>query len=128
MEIKRQNGNFGKGEMFNMTQGSEVGKLSDKVGETLKLDGWVLYEDLNASGSPQEVLVVREESGELSATISATFIEQFIKLVDFMGDESYSVRIVGKKSKNNRDYITCSVVQQLIKGLAHSSSFLLEVL
>lgn len=111
MEIKRQNGNFGKGEMFNMTQGTEVGKLSDKVGETLRLDGWVLYEDLNASGSPQEVLVVREDNGELSATISATFIEQFIKLVDFMGDESYSIKIVGKKSKNNRDYITCSVVQ-----------------
>lgn len=111
MEIKRQEGNFGKGELFNMTQGTEVGKLSDKVGETLQLDGWVLYEDLNSSGEPQQVLVVREGNGELSATISATFIEQFTKLVDFMGDEYYAVKIVGKKSKNNRDYITCSVVQ-----------------
>ena len=111
MEIKRQNGNFGKGEMFNMTQGSEVGKLSDKVGETLKLDGWLLYVDENSTGELQQVLVVREESGELSATISATFIEQFTKLVDFMGDESYSIKIVGKRSKNNREYITCSVVQ-----------------
>lgn len=111
MEIKRQNGNFGKGELFNMMQGTEVGKLSDKVGEILQLDGWVLYEDLNSSGDLQQVLVVREESGELSATISTTFIEQFTKLVDFMGDETYSIKIVGKKSKNNRDYITCSVIQ-----------------
>ena len=111
MEIKRQAGEFGKGEMFNMMQGADVGKLSEKVGETIKLNGWVLYVDADSNGNPQDVLIIRDENYELYATISPTFIEQFIKLTDFMGDEDYSVQIVGKKSKNNRDYITCKVVQ-----------------
>ena len=108
MEIKRQKGEFTKGEMFNMTQGA-VDKVSDHVGEVLELEGWLLYEDVNSDGEVQTVLALKEKNGLVSATISKTFIEQFIKMADFMGEEEYNVQVVGGKSKSNREYITCKV-------------------
>lgn len=111
MEIIKTMGNLTKGEMFNMTQGQNLGKVSDRAGEVIKVNSYIIYEDVDQDGDIQKILVFKDENGELSATISKTFIEQFEKLVDFMGEEEYSIQVIGKKSKNGRDYITCAVVQ-----------------
>ena len=107
MEIIRQNGEFTKGEIFNMTQGTTLSKVSEHVGEILELAGWVLYEDTDKDGNLQRVLAIKEKNGNLSGTISKTFIDQFIKMVEFMGNEEYNVKVVGSTSKNGREYITC---------------------
>ena len=108
MEIIKKSGEFTKGEVFNMTQGNPD-KVSEHKGEVMELDGWVLYEDENSKGQTQRVLALREKNGYISATISNTFINQFLKIVEFMGDEEYNIRVVGGTSKNGREYITCEV-------------------
>ena len=50
-------------------------------------------------------------SGTIMATISKTFIEQFEKMSEFMGDDDYKVQIVGGTSKNGREYISCKVAE-----------------
>lgn len=109
MNIITQSGEFTKGEIFNLTQGTNLDKVSDHIGEVLELDKWVIYEDEDKDGKIQTVLALIEKNGLLSATISKTFIEQFKKLTEFMDGEEYSIRVVGGTSKNNREYITCEV-------------------
>ena len=108
MEIIKQVGEFTKGEVFNVTQGSTA-KISDMVDTIIEPAGWILYRDENVKGELQEVLVIKDGEGNLSATISNTFISQFLKMYKFMEGENYSIRIVGGKSKAGRNYITCEV-------------------
>ena len=110
MLVKRQSGEFSKGKIFNMTQGS-VAKVSDSVGNVLELAGWILYEDEDKDGNLQTVLALKETNGLISATISKTFIEQFLKMADFMDGEDYNIKVVGGTSNAGRNYITCEVAQ-----------------
>lgn len=110
MKIIKSKGDFTKAEIFNMTQGT-VAKVSDHVGEVLELAGWVLYEDEDKDGKAQSVLALKELNGMVSATISRPFIEQFFKMLEFMGDEEFNIKVIGATSKNNREYIICEAVQ-----------------
>ena len=111
MKTIKSKGEFTKGEIFNLTQGSDIDKVSDHVGEILNIKGWILYEDENIKGEIQTVLVFMEHDGTIMATISKTFIEQFEKMSEFMGDDDYKVQIVGGTSKNGREYISCKVAE-----------------
>ena len=110
MKILNSKGNFTKAEIFNITQGATLMKVSEHVGETLELEGFILYGDEDQKGEIQEVLALKETNGMMSATISQTFIRQFKKALEFMGEESFNIRVVGGKSKSGRDYITCEIV------------------
>ena len=108
MEIIKQVGEFTKGEVFNLTQGS-TGKISDMVDTVIEPAGWILYKDENNKGELQEVLVIKDKNGYLLATISSTFINQFLKMYEFMDGEEYNIKVIGKKSNAGRNYITCEV-------------------
>lgn len=110
MKIKNVQGEFTKAEVFNMTQGGTVAKISEHAGEVLELGGWILYEDENTEGCTQEVLALKEKNGLISATISPTFIKQFKKALEFMGDEAFNIKVVTGTSKSNRTYVTCELV------------------
>lgn len=108
MEIIKQVGEFTKGEVFNVTQGSTA-KISDMVDTIIEPAGWILYKDENFRGELQEVLVIKDGNGYLLGTISTTFINQFLKMCDFMKGEDYAIRVVGGKTKAGSNYITCKV-------------------
>ena len=106
MEIKRQVGEFNKTEIFNLTQGGSY-KLSEQAGQVINMSGWLIYSDVDSKGEEIRVLAIRDNNGDIYATVSEVFITQFEKLADFMGDESYNIKVEQKTSKNGRNYITC---------------------
>lgn len=109
MKIIKYKGDFTKVDIFNMTQGTTLAKVSDSIGEVMELEGWILYEDEDKDGNLQTVLALKEKNGLMSATISKTFIDQFNKALEFMGEEDFNIKVVGGKSKNGRDYVTCEL-------------------
>lgn len=108
--IKQSRDNMKKSEIFKMTQDANIQKMSDNVGLRLDITDWVFYSDTNSKGEEHTILSIACESG-VYATNSATFKEQFEKIVEMLEGEAVdAIEVVGGVSKNGRDYITCSYV------------------
>ena len=107
MKVVRQYGEISKVDMFNATQGADQEKMIDHAGETIDMKAWILYDDVNAEGKEQTVLSIIDNEGIVYSTISTTFFDQFRKLVDFMGDDDYSIKVVTGTTKNGREYVSC---------------------
>ncbi len=85
-------------------------KMSAAAGSVLTPENWIIYEDADVkTGEVRKVLVV-EASGEIFATVSKTFIENFEKAVDFFGADLGQIEVIQGTSKGGREYITCGIV------------------
>lgn len=110
MEIKRQSEGLSKADIFRMTQDTKVELVKNHGGEVLTLLGYALYEDVNSSGNPVDILAIKCEEGNF-ATNSKTFIDSFIKMVDFFKDEGVNhLEIIEGVSKGGRTFFDCSYV------------------
>lgn len=102
--------NISKRDMYKLTQNSGVQKLSEAGGSVITPEQWVLYEDADVkTGEVRKVLVIAA-GGETFATVSATFIDNFMKAVDNLGEDLGELMIVSGTSKAGRSYITCEIV------------------
>ena len=109
MNIIKSSGNIDKKAMFNMTEGGTSNKVSDAVGEVLELAAWVMYETEDSKGQPVTALAMLEKDGLIYATISETFIKKFNKIVNYMEDEDFNIKVVGGTSKNGRQFVDCEI-------------------
>ena len=114
MEIIRRSEGITAGELYTMTKGSEVRKLSDAKGETLNILYYVLYKDTNTdTGEISTVLAIRADNGGYYATNSKTFIRNFNDIQAMFEDAgepaptSYKVNCA--RSKNGREYLVCDL-------------------
>lgn len=86
-------------------------KLSEFSDKVFSLDHAALLTSLDAdTGETHEMLVLKDTSGGMWATISPTFIDSFIQISDFL--ESHTCRLTTfviehSKSKKGRDFMLC---------------------
>lgn len=72
------------------------------------VNAYLLYEGANTKGEEQTVLSIL--SGELKMqTISKTFIGSFFEIVELMGDEEFSIKIVKDTTKAGREFVSCEL-------------------
>lgn len=114
MEIIKKTNNMTAADMYAMTKGPDVRKMTDAKGETLDLLSYVLYKDDKQDGSdPVTVLSVKTVEGGLYATNSKTFIRNFsdiLAMFEECGEEAPTrFRIGSARSNAGREYLTCSV-------------------
>ena len=55
------------------------------------------------------MIAVETVDGELFATISNTFREEFLDMVEWFGADLGSIKVIAGTSKAGRKYITCGV-------------------
>lgn len=108
MEIKRVSRNLSKKELFKLTDGDAY-KMSDAAGMVIDIDCWCLYNDLNTKGEEQQILSVLDKEGHIYATISKTFIEKFLRMWDFFGEELIEIVVKTGTSKAGREFVTCDI-------------------
>ena len=78
MEIIKKTDNITAAEMFSMTKGNEVRKMTDAKGETLDILSYIIYKDDKGDGSePVTILAIKTVEGAMYATNSGTFIRNF---------------------------------------------------
>lgn len=112
MEIIRKTDNITAAEMFSMTMGNEVRKLTDAKGETLDIYAYIIYKDDKDDGSePVTILSIKTTEGAMYATNSKTFIRNFADILamsESCGEEPPTCFKVGSaRSKAGREYLTC---------------------
>ena len=100
-------------DIYSMTKGNNIGKMSDAKGETLEVAKFVLYEDTDKNGEIMEVLAFETVDGVRYATNSKTFIRNFrdiVSIFDEAHEELPTKFYVGfGQSKSNREYLTCDL-------------------
>ena len=104
-------------EKFKMKQTMEQGNLKSHVGEVLTVEKWENSEYVPEDGKLHRVLAIKAagEKDFLRTEVSA-FIDKFATYVAVFGDEKPEdrprIKITGKKSKKNNDYISFELVDE----------------
>lgn len=97
-------------EIYQLTMSPEVQKMSDAESQIIEVGAWAVYEDENSKGELQTILAIKTPEGEIFATNSATFKEDFIKmneLFEGMGVTVNAIKVSSGTSKAGRKFITC---------------------
>ena len=113
MEIIKKTEGLTSADLYALTKGNDVRKMTDAKGEVLDVLKFVLYKDEDVKGNEMVVLAVETVDGAKYATNSKTFTRNFSDILAIYeaGDEVPPTRfIVGSgKSKSNREYLTCDI-------------------
>lgn len=113
MEIIKKTEGLTAADLFALTKGNDVRKMADAKGETIEIAKYVLYTDADIHGEIMKVLAVETVQGVRYATNSATFIRNFTDILTIFeesGEVPPTRYLVGSaRSRNGRDYLTCSI-------------------
>ena len=113
MEIIKKTAGLTSADLYALTKGNDVRKMTDAKGEVLDVLKFVLYKDEDVNGNEMIVLAVECVSGAKYATNSKTFTRNFsdiLAIYEAGGEELPTRFIVGSgKSKSNREYLTCDI-------------------
>lgn len=104
--IIKQGREFTKEELYKLTH-NRTTSLKDLVDQELEVTDWLFYTDDNPRRDTVEVLALVTNIG-LASTISQTFIREFLDIAAAF-DMPVKIKIIGGKTKNGRDYITCEL-------------------
>ena len=95
---------------YKLMKSPEVEKMSEAEGSILEITSWIQYNSSDKeTGEIKEVIAVETVDGELFATISNTFREEFLDMVEWFGADLGSIKVIAGTSKAGRKYITCVV-------------------
>lgn len=95
---------------YKLMKSPEVKKMSEAEGSILEIDSWIHYNSPDReTGEIKEVVAIATPDGELFATISNTFREEFTDMVNYFGPDLGDIKVIAGTSKAGRKYITCSI-------------------
>ena len=113
MEIIKKSEGLNSADLYALTKGNDVRKMTDAKGEVLEVAKFVLYKDEDVNGNQMTVLALETVDGAKYATNSKTFVRNFTDIVAIFGEgnEELPTRYVigSKMSKSNREYLTCDI-------------------
>lgn len=97
-------------EIYFLTMAPTVQKMSDAESQIVEVDSWAIYEDEDSKGEMQTLLAIKTPEGEVFATNSKTFKDEFEKmneLFNSMNVDVKAIKVTSGMSKNERKFITC---------------------
>lgn len=113
MKIIKSSEGLSVQDIFRMTQDSKVEQVKNHGGEVFNLESWVYYTDSNNNGKEVELLAMKTSECILT-TNSATFIEQFNKMINYFDENGLSVNrievIENVNPKTGRTFFNVSYV------------------
>lgn len=108
MTVLESKGNLTAAEQYYLTAAPNIQKMSMVKGQTLDVDKWCIYTDVNdKTGEELELVSIMTPEHEAYATNSKTFLQSFRKIVEIFGTEGFNRITVGcGTSKAGREFIT----------------------
>ena len=95
---------------YKLMKSPAVKKMSEAEGSVLQIESWIHYNSPDKeTGEIKEVIALATPDGELFATISNTFREEFLDMVNYFGPDLGAIEVIAGTSKAGRKYITCSI-------------------
>lgn len=97
-------------ERYALTMSPAVQQMKKAKGETITISAWCIYQDVNKDGKENIILSILSESGEIHATNSPTFINDFTNMQELFrdaGEDVHAITVISGMSKAGREFITC---------------------
>lgn len=107
--IKKYPENMDAKTQYKLIRSPEIKKMSDCVDSILEVVAFVRYTDTDRTGEEKDVLSLMTDDMELIATTSPSFIREFDAITEIFGDDFGTLKVVGGRSKNGRNFITCTI-------------------
>lgn len=111
MNILKTSGMFTMAEMYRLTKSPEIAKLSTVKGQVLDVDKFIVYEDNKADDDAVVIAAFETTQGELFATNSKTFTNDFLDIVTMCEETGAAmpkqIKVLEKTGKSGRAYIQC---------------------
>ena len=102
--------NMNKHDIYVLTRGQSISLKDVDNGTEITPDIWALYTDINSKGDEVEILSIRDIAGNVFATNSRTFKDEFVYIENLMEGDQYDIRVIKRESKAGRTFITCELV------------------
>lgn len=113
MEIINQSREFSTIEAYQLIRNPETQKMSNNKDIPFEVDCWCIFNDVKkTTGEVQEILSIKTKGGEILATNSKTFMDEFLTIWNLFGEKNENVppiKIISGTSKNGRNFITCTI-------------------
>lgn len=112
MKIINSSANLTPKEIYSLTMSPKTKKMKDAISSRIEIAAWASYEDVNKkTGEVQEILSIMTPEGEIFATNSPTFKEDFFQMQDLfrdMGETVHAISVITGTSKAGREFISCA--------------------
>jgi len=112
MKIINSSENLTAKDIYNLTRSPRSQKMRSAVDSRIEIDKWALYEDIDKrTGEVHEVLSIESPEGEIFATNSPTFKDDFLDMVSLfaeMGETVHAITVITGTSKAGREFVTCT--------------------
>ena len=96
-------------EIYMLSMSPKTDSMKNHVGERIDVSAWMVYEDVDKkTGEVHEVLSVLTPENEIFATISKTFMNDFMDMAELFHND-FAFEVISGKSKAGRDYVTCAL-------------------
>ena len=113
MEIINQSREFSTIEAYQLLRNPETQKMSSNKDIPFEVDCWCIFQDVKKlTGEVQEILSIKTKGGEVFATNSKTFMDEFLTIWDMFkmkNEEVPPIKVISGTSKNGRTFITCTI-------------------
>lgn len=111
MNIIKSTPDLNKKDLYKLTRSPESKPMKDAVGEELHVAAFAIYEDERADGKGiSTVTSILTTDGQIYGTNSDTFRREFDYITELMGDDDTVIKVIQGVTKNDREFITCSLV------------------
>lgn len=115
MEIKKiypENLKENKPAIYALTVADSISMKDVEPSSKFQMKAYCLYNETGNDGIDREVLSIATNEGVLSS-ISETFKNEFLKIVEVMGEQPFEFEVKKGKSKKGRDFVTCQLVYDI---------------
>ena len=108
MTIIESKGNLTAQEQYYLTVAPNIQKMSTVKGQTLDVDKWCIYTDVNnRTGEESEIVSIMTPEREVFVTNSKTFVQTFRKIVEIFGTDGFNrIMVFSGMSKAGREFLT----------------------
>lgn len=104
-KIIEKSENLDARQLFNMTTGDDLTKISECNGRQFDIEAYVIYTDINGrSGEEQEILTFATSDRDIICTNSATVIRKFRTMLECFTLPITDVIVKSGTSKGGRTY------------------------
>lgn len=112
MKIINSSENLTAKDIYNLTKNPRSQKMRSVVDSRIEVDKWALYEDVDKKTEElHEVLAIATPEGEIFATNSPTFKDDFLDMMSLfaeMGETVHAITVITGTSKAGREFVTCA--------------------
>lgn len=116
MKITSTSREFEKQELYLMTKSPSIKTVNSVTdGDTMEVNGWLMFEDTNAKGQTSELLSIKgiDSTGEevVWTCQSETFKRNFADIAGIFDGEPFTIVKISGVTKAGKDFVNCDLAR-----------------